>query len=150
MHRYQTLLQLSLQTGTMVQKVDVSALATRRNCSFYLFEGMGINSHLCTKAGRKGLFSHTEPMCELIEGIVTIPRQPRRVRWCDPAVRLGMPVAGKGPRRRRVRRLGPLGPMLLGWVLRSPGRAFADRAGDRPPTVAIRRNECCGSTGQTP
>ena len=28
----------------MVQKVDVSALATRRNRSFYLFEGMGINS----------------------------------------------------------------------------------------------------------
>ena len=26
----------------MVQKVDVSALATRRNCSFYLFEGMGV------------------------------------------------------------------------------------------------------------
>src|SRR3954468_18520699 len=45
MHRYQTLLQPSLQTGTMVQKVDVSALATRRNRSFYLFEGMGINSH---------------------------------------------------------------------------------------------------------
>src|SRR5690349_2526872 len=44
MNRYQTLLQPSLQTGTMVQKVDVSALATRRNCSFYLFEGMGINS----------------------------------------------------------------------------------------------------------
>jgi hypothetical protein len=44
MHRYQTLLQLSLQTGTRVQKVDVSALATRRNCSFYLFEGLGINS----------------------------------------------------------------------------------------------------------
>ena len=44
MHRYQTLLQPSLQTGTMVQKVDVSALATRRNRSFYLFEGLGINS----------------------------------------------------------------------------------------------------------
>jgi hypothetical protein len=38
------LLQPSLQTGTMVQKVDVSALTTRRNRSFYLFEGMGINS----------------------------------------------------------------------------------------------------------
>jgi hypothetical protein len=30
----------------MVQKVDVSALTTRRNRSFYLFGGMGINSHL--------------------------------------------------------------------------------------------------------
>jgi hypothetical protein len=29
-----------------MQKVDVSALATRRNRSFYLFEGMGINSHV--------------------------------------------------------------------------------------------------------
>ena len=46
MHRYQTLLQPSLQTGTMVQKVDVSALATRRNRSFYLFEGLGINSRV--------------------------------------------------------------------------------------------------------
>jgi hypothetical protein len=36
------LLQPSLQTGTMVQKVDVSALATRRNCSFYLFEGWAL------------------------------------------------------------------------------------------------------------
>jgi hypothetical protein len=25
------------------------------------------------QAGRKGLFSHTEPMCELVEGIVTVP-----------------------------------------------------------------------------
>src|SRR5690349_16356519 len=46
MHRDQTLPQPSLRTGTRVQKVDVSALATRRNCSFYLFEGMGINSHI--------------------------------------------------------------------------------------------------------
>ena len=44
MHRYQTLPQPSLRTGTRVQKVDVSALATRRNCSFYLFGGMGIDS----------------------------------------------------------------------------------------------------------
>jgi len=29
----------------MVQKVDISALAKRRNRSFYLFEGLGINSH---------------------------------------------------------------------------------------------------------
>src|SRR4051794_8837221 len=53
MHRYQTLLQPSLQTGTMVQKVDVSALATRRNCSFYLFEGMGINSQDASAAARR-------------------------------------------------------------------------------------------------
>src|SRR3954451_18836473 len=44
MHRYQTLLQPSLRTVTRVQKVDISALATRRNRSFYHFEGMGINS----------------------------------------------------------------------------------------------------------
>jgi hypothetical protein len=44
MHWYQTLLQPSLQARTRVQKVDVSALANRRNRSFYLFEGMGINS----------------------------------------------------------------------------------------------------------
>ena len=45
MHRYQNLLQPSLQARTRVQKVDVSALTTRRNRSFYLFGGMGINSH---------------------------------------------------------------------------------------------------------
>src|SRR5690242_17476537 len=46
MRQDQTLPQPSLRTGTRVQKVDVSALATRRNCSFYLLEGMGINSHV--------------------------------------------------------------------------------------------------------
>ena len=44
MHRYQTLLQPALRTVTRVQKVDVSTLANRRNRSFYLFEGLGINS----------------------------------------------------------------------------------------------------------
>jgi hypothetical protein len=37
-----------------VQKVDVSALATRRNCSFYLFEGMGIDSHPAPAPGVSG------------------------------------------------------------------------------------------------
>jgi chromosome segregation ATPase len=46
MHRDQILLQPALRTVTRVQKVDISALANRRNRSFYLFEGLGINSQL--------------------------------------------------------------------------------------------------------
>jgi hypothetical protein len=40
-----------------VQKVDVSALTTRRNRSFYLFGGMGINSLDLTALSRAANFA---------------------------------------------------------------------------------------------